>query len=68
MHIKTLLDPKWHIYSTKNPDGGAEPTTIKVADGKAVGATKEIGKLKSVYDKEFQVNQKYLKIMLILYR
>ena len=59
VHIKTLLEPKWHIYSIKNPDGGAEPTVIKVTDGKLVGAPKEIGKLKSVYDKEFQVNQKY---------
>ena len=59
VHIKTLLEPKWHIYSIKNPDGGAEPTVIRVTDGKAIGAPKEIGKLKSVYDKEFQVNQKY---------
>ncbi len=59
MHIKILLEPKWHIYSTKNPKGGAEPTTIKVSVGKPIGTIKEIGKLKSVYDKEFQVDQKY---------
>ncbi len=59
VHIKTLLEPKWHIYSTKNPKGGAEPTTIKLSDGKPVGTVKEIGKLKSAYDKEFQVDQKY---------
>ncbi len=59
VHIKTILEPKWHIYSTKNPKGGAEPTTIKVTAGKSIGAVKEVGKLKSVYDKEFQVNQKY---------
>lgn len=59
LRIKTFLEPKWHIYSVKNPGGGAEPTIIKVTDGKAIGGTKEIGKLKSVYDKEFQVNQKY---------
>ena len=59
LHIKTFLEPKWHIYSVKNPEGGAEPTVIKVTDGKPIGATKEIGKLKSAYDKEFQVNQKY---------
>ena len=59
VHIKTLLQPKWHIYSIKNPPGGAEPTTIKVKEGKGVGAIKEKGKLKTVYDKEFQVTQSY---------
>ncbi len=59
VHIKTLLEPRWHIYSTKNPDGGAEPTVIKVKDGSAVGAVKEKGNLKVVYDKEFKSDQKY---------
>ena len=59
VHIKTLLEPKWHIYSVKNPPGGAEPTSIKVKEGKNVGAIKEKGKLKTVYDKEFQVTQNY---------
>ena len=59
MHVKTLLEPKWHIYSVKNPTGGAEPTAIKVKDGNSVGAVKENGKLKSVYDKEFQLTQNY---------
>lgn len=59
VHIKTLLDPTWHIYSVKNPAGGAEPTVIKVNEGSAMGAPKENGKLKTVYDKEFNVNQKF---------
>ena len=59
VHIKTLLEPRWHIYSTKNPEGGAEPTVIKVKDGSAVGTVKENGKLKVVYDKEFKADQKY---------
>ena len=59
VHIKTLLEPKWHIYSVKNPEGGAEPTVIKVKEGNSIGAPKENGKLKTVYDKEFNFNQKY---------
>ena len=59
VHINTLLEPKWHIYSVKNPVGGAEPTSIKVKEGNSVGAVKEKGKLKSVYDKEFQLTQNY---------
>ncbi len=59
LHIKTLLQPKWHIYSVKNPEGGAEPTTIKVKEGSSVGAIKEKGKLKTAFDREFNVHQKY---------
>ena len=59
VRIKTLLQPTWHIYSVKNPPGGAEPTSIKVKEGNIIGAIKEKGKLKSVYDKEFQVTQNY---------
>ncbi|MEP6594717.1 MAG: protein-disulfide reductase DsbD domain-containing protein [Ginsengibacter sp.] len=59
VHIKTLLEPKWHIYSVKNPKGGAEPTTIKVKEGKGVGVIKEKGTLKTVFDKEFQLTQNY---------
>jgi hypothetical protein len=59
VRIKTLLQPTWHIYSVKNPPGGAEPTAIKVNEGSHVGSVKEKGKLKSVYEKEFQVTQNY---------
>jgi len=59
LRIKTLLEPKWHIYSIKNPPGGAEPTTIKVKEGNRVGTTKEKGKLKSIYDEAFQLTQNY---------
>ena len=54
-----MIEPKWHIYSVKNPDGGAQPTEIKINSGKVVGAIKEIGKMKTVFEKEFKVNQKY---------
>lgn len=59
VHVKTLLEPRWHIYSVSNPEGGAEPTVVKVTEGSAVGKTKEKGTLKSIFDKEFEVNQKY---------
>jgi thiol:disulfide interchange protein DsbD len=54
-----MIEPKWHIYSVKNPDGGAQATEIKINDGKIVGAVKENGKLKTAFEKEFNVNQKY---------
>jgi len=59
VHVKALLQPKWHIYSVKNPDGGAIATELKIIDGKVVGAVKEKGKLKTSFEKEFNVNQKY---------
>ncbi|MEO6455688.1 MAG: protein-disulfide reductase DsbD domain-containing protein [Ginsengibacter sp.] len=59
VHIKTVLQPKWHIYSIKNPEGGADPTKIKVNEGNSVGGVKEKGKLKTQFEKEFKVNQKF---------
>ena len=59
VHVKAVIDPKWHIYSVNNPDGGAQATEIKFNDGKVVGSVKEKGKLKTTFEKEFGVNQKY---------
>lgn len=59
VHVKAMLQPKWHIYSVKNPDGGAIATEIKLNEGKAIGAVKENGKLKTAFEKEFNVTQKY---------
>jgi thiol:disulfide interchange protein DsbD len=59
VHVKAMIEPKWHIYSVNNPEGGAVPTEIKINDGKPVGAVKENGKLKTTFEKEFGVNQKY---------
>jgi Disulphide bond corrector protein DsbC. len=59
VHVKAVIDPKWHIYSVNNPDGGAQATEIKFNDGKVVGSIKENGKLKTTFEKEFGVNQKY---------
>ena len=54
-----MIDAKWHIYSVKNPDGGAQATEIKFNEGKTIGAIKENGKLKTTFEKEFGVDQKY---------
>ena len=59
VRIKAMLEPKWHIYSVTNPEGGAQPTEIKINDGKVVGSVKEKGKMKTAFEKEFGVNQKY---------
>ncbi|HEY8688709.1 MAG TPA: protein-disulfide reductase DsbD domain-containing protein [Chitinophagaceae bacterium] len=59
VHVKAMIEPKWHIYSVKNPDGGAQATEIKINDAKAVGAIKENGKMKTMFEKEFNVDQKY---------
>ena len=59
VHVKAMIEPKWHIYSVTNPDGGAQPTEIKINDGKVVGTVKEIGKMKTIFEKEFGVNQKF---------
>ena len=59
VHVKAMIQPKWHIYSVNNPDGGAQATEIKIIDGKVVGSVKENGKLKTMFEKEFNVNQKY---------
>lgn len=59
VHIKTAVDPKWHIYSIYNPDGGAQATAITFTNAKSIGKPKEAGKLKTIFEKEFNVNQKY---------
>ena len=59
VHIKTAVDPKWHIYSIYNPDGGAQATALTFTNAKAVGKPKEAGKMKTIFEQEFKVNQKY---------
>lgn len=59
VHIKTMLEPHWHIYSVYNPDGGAQATAIKIKEGKTQGKIKESGKLISIHDNAFNVNQKF---------
>ncbi|MEO8109242.1 MAG: protein-disulfide reductase DsbD domain-containing protein [Ginsengibacter sp.] len=59
VHIKTNVDPKWHIYSVNNPEGGALPTDVAFANAVKIGNVKEIGKQKVIFEKEFNVNQKF---------
>ena len=59
LHVKAMIDPKWHLYSTQNPDGGAEPTTVNFTAVEKVGKLKEKGALKTIFEKAFGVNQKY---------
>ena len=59
VHIKTAVDSTWHIYSIYNPDGGAQATALSFTSGKSVGKAKEAGKMKTVFEKEFNVNQKF---------
>ncbi len=59
VHVKALVDPTWHIYSIYNPDGGAVATSLTFTNAKAVGKAKESGKMKTVYEDAFKLNQKY---------
>jgi Thiol:disulfide interchange protein DsbD, N-terminal len=59
IHIKTYVQPTWHIYSIYNPDGGAQATVLTFKNGKSIGKTREAGKMKTVFEKAFDVDQKY---------
>ncbi|HVZ98230.1 MAG TPA: protein-disulfide reductase DsbD domain-containing protein [Chitinophagaceae bacterium] len=59
VHVKAIVDPTWHIYSVYNPDGGAVPTSLTFTNAQTVGKAKESGKLKTVYEDAFKLNQKY---------
>ena len=59
IHIKASVDNKWHIYSIYNPDGGAQATALTFSNAKPVGKAKEVGKLQTIFEKEFKVNQKF---------
>ena len=59
LHIKSFIEPKWHLYSVNNPDGGAQATVVKINDVSKVGTLVEKGKLKTGFSKEFGVNEKY---------
>ena len=59
VHVRSMIEPKWHIYSVTNPVGGAEATELKLEGVKKIGKVKEIGKMKTVFDKEFKLNQKF---------
>lgn len=60
--IGAKIAKPWHIYSQFTPNGGPEPTLITFSKNPLVrieGKTREIGKLKTVYDNNFKTNVKY---------
>lgn len=59
LHVKAAIEPKWHLYSIKNPAGGAQATVVSFTGTEAVGKLKEAGKLKTVFEKSFGVSQKF---------
>jgi hypothetical protein len=59
VHIKAFVEPRWHIYSIYNPDGGAQATALTFSNATVVGKAKEIGKMKTVFEKVFRVDQKF---------
>ena len=59
VHIKSMIEPKWHIYSVTNHEGGAEATEVKLEGVKTIGKVKELGKMHTIYDKEFKMDQKF---------
>jgi thiol:disulfide interchange protein DsbD len=59
LHIKSVIEPKWHLYSVTNPEGGAQATVVKIKDVKSIGALKAKGNLKTGFNKDFGVNEKY---------
>ncbi len=62
LHLTATPPPGWHTYSQFTPDGGPLPTDIKFNTNALVtkeGKVKEVGKLKSEFDKTFKVIVKY---------
>jgi hypothetical protein len=59
VRIKAAIDNSWHMYSAYNPEAGAGPTLVTFSGIEKVGLLKEVGKIKTIYDKNFKTNQKY---------
>lgn len=62
IHLTATPPAGWHTYSQTTPDGGPLPTTIKFNNNALVtlvGKTKEVGKIKTVFDGTFKVNVKF---------
>lgn len=60
--LTAMLPKPWHIYSQHTGDGGPIPTNFKFAKNPLVtfnGGVKEVGKLKTEYDKNFDTKVKY---------
>jgi hypothetical protein len=57
------IEGDWHIYSQTTGKGGPVPTKINFNKNPLVtivGATKEIGKVKQVYDALFKTNVRFI--------
>jgi thiol:disulfide interchange protein DsbD len=57
------IEGDWHIYSQTTGKGGPVPTKINFNKNPlvtVVGATKEIGKVKQVYDALFKTNVRFI--------
>ena len=57
------IEGDWHIYSQTTGKGGPVPTKINFKKNPlitVVGATKEAGKVKQVYDELFKTNVRYI--------
>jgi DsbC/DsbD-like thiol-disulfide interchange protein len=60
--LTATLPKPWHIYSQKTEKGGPLPTKISFKPNPLItlkGTVKEIGQLKTEFDKNFEVNVKY---------
>jgi len=60
--ITATVPEPWHIYSQFIGDGGPVPTSFTFTKNPLVtlvGKTKEVGKVKTVHDKNFDMDVKY---------
>ncbi|WP_315821449.1 protein-disulfide reductase DsbD domain-containing protein [Paraflavitalea speifideaquila] len=60
--ISAVFAKPWHLYSQTTPDGGPVPTKITFKKNPSLtmeGKVKEVGAMKTVYEKLFGVDVKY---------
>jgi thiol:disulfide interchange protein DsbD len=58
-----IIEGDWHMYSQTTGKGGPVPTKINFKNNPLVtkvGATKEMAKVKQVYDEIFKTNVRYI--------
>lgn len=62
VHLKAMIDPGWHVYA-QEAGNGPIPTSFtfdtKASGVTLVGKTREAGKLKKAYDRNFNSILKY---------
>lgn len=60
--ITAALPQPWHIYSQATPEGGPVPTSFVFKTNPLItfsGSPKEVGKLKTDHDENFDIDVKY---------